>query len=128
MAIKKPSILKGKSKATPKTIEAILGAIGEGLTQRDASILVGISEDTLSLWKRQDSDFSEQIRQKEIEYKHGHVQIINKEAKRNWKASAWLLERKYRNEYSPHSKIDIGHTESLQELGDMIKRVLTPKN
>ena len=119
--------LPRKTKATPKTIEIIFNAIADGLTQRDASILAGISEDTLSLWKRQDSDFSEQIRQKEIEYKQGHVQIINKEAKKNWKASAWLLERKYKNEYSPHSKIDLGHTESLQELGDMIKRVLTPK-
>lgn len=115
-----------KYKATPKTLEIILKSISEGLTQRDASILAGISEDTLCLWKK-DSDFSEQIRQKEIEYKQGHVQIVNKEAKKNWKASAWLLERKYRNEYSPHSSVDLGASERIDELGDTIKRILTPK-
>lgn len=62
MATNKQVLLR-KNKATPKTIKIILEAISEGLTQREASILAGISEDTLSLWKRQDSDFSEQIRQ-----------------------------------------------------------------
>ena len=61
-------MVKKKYKATPKTIEVILSAISEGLTQREASILAGITEDTRSLWK-QDSDFSEQIRQKQIENK-----------------------------------------------------------
>jgi len=65
MATKK-KILASRNKATQKTIKIILDAIGEGLKQREASVLAGISEDTLSLWKK-DSDFSEQIRQKQIE-------------------------------------------------------------
>jgi len=59
-------MLAGKNKATPKTIKIIMDAIRAGASQRDASALAGISEDTLSLWKKQDSDFSEQMRQKEI--------------------------------------------------------------
>lgn len=43
MATKKTTVLKGKTKATPKTLEVILSAISEGLTQREASALVGIS-------------------------------------------------------------------------------------
>ncbi len=66
-------MLNGKSKVTPKTLKIILDAIRldairSGAGQRDASALAGISEDTLSLGKR-DSDFSEQMRQKEIECK-----------------------------------------------------------
>lgn len=49
MVIKKTTILKGKSKATQKTIDIILSAIADGLTQRDASILAGISEKILYL-------------------------------------------------------------------------------
>lgn len=128
MAIKKTTILKGKNKATQKTIDIILKAISEGLTQRDASKLAGISEDTLSLWKK-DSDFSEQMRQKEIEYKLSLIRTINKEATTNWKAGAWILEHKYRDEYATNTnnKIDLETTERLQELGNIIRGILTPK-
>lgn len=67
--VTKKKILSRKNKATPRAVEIILDAISCGLTQRDAATLAGISEDTLSLWKRLDSDFSEQMRQKEIEYR-----------------------------------------------------------
>jgi hypothetical protein len=99
-------ILEGKNKATPKTIKIILDAIRSGASQRDASALAGISEDTLSLWKRQDSDFSEQMRQKEIGFKTDQVKIIQKAAQRSWQAAAWLLERKYPNEYTNRVRIE----------------------
>jgi predicted transcriptional regulator len=83
MATKKTPSLKGKTKATPATLEIILNAISEGLNQREASALAGISEDTLSLWK-QDSEFSEQIRQKQIENKLRHIKIINEASKSHW--------------------------------------------
>ncbi len=121
----KSNLLKGKNKATPKTVEVILSAISEGLTQREAATLAGISEDTLSLWK-QDSDFSEQIRQKQIENKRRHINVINKASERDWKASAWMLERKYKEEYSIHNKLDIGVNESLEKMSEHIKAILTP--
>lgn len=127
MAIKKSDALKRKYKATSKTIEIILNAISEGLTQRDASILAGISEDTLCLWKRKDSDFSEQIRQKEIEYKRRLLRIVNKGAEKDWRASLKILERKYPNEYAPNSRIDLGTAERIQEMGDIMKDFLTPQ-
>ncbi len=71
-------VLEGKNKATPKTIKIILDAIRGGASQRDASALAGISEDTLSLWKH-DSDFSEQMRQKEVEFKMSQVKVIARE-------------------------------------------------
>ena len=79
----KSNILKGKSKATQKTIDIILNSMVEGLTQRDSAILAGISEDTLSLWKGHDSDFSEQIRQKQIECKRKHLRNIEKASETN---------------------------------------------
>ena len=99
-------MLEGKNKATPKTIQIILEAIRGGASQRDASALAGISEDTLSLWKKQDSDFSEQMRQKEIQFKMDHIKIIEKAAQKTWQAAAWLLERKYPNEYTNRVRIE----------------------
>ena len=105
-------MLEGKNKATPKTIKIILDAIRDGASQRDASALAGISEDTLSLWKRQDSDFSEQMRQKEIQFKTYQVKIIQKAAQRSWQAAAWLLERKYPSEYT--NRVRIEQTEPIK--------------
>lgn len=105
-------------KATPATIKIIFDAIADGLTQRDASILAGISEDTLSLWKRQISDFSEQIRQKEIECKRKHIKNIEKASEKSWQASAWWLERKYKNEFS----LKVDNNEISDELRESMER------
>jgi len=125
MATKK-RLLIGKTKATPNTLKIILEAIGEGLNQREASILSGISEDTLSLWKRQDSDFSEQIRQKEIECKLSHIKNIKRASEKSWQASAWWLERKYKDEFSAKSNIDIKSSENIEKLTAVMQELLTP--
>ncbi len=117
--------LQGKSKATQKTIDVILSAIAEGLTQREASILAGISEDTFSLWKK-DSDFSEQIRQKQIECKLWHIRNIKRASEKSWQASAWWLERKYKEEFSLKTKMDVEVNEGLNQLTERIKTILTP--
>jgi transcriptional regulator with XRE-family HTH domain len=114
-----------KYKATKKTIKIILDAIGEGLSQREAASLAGISEDTLSLWKK-DSEFSEQIRQKQIECKLGHIRNIKKASEKSWQASAWWLERKHKEEFSLKTKLDVEVNENLNQLTDKIKLILTP--
>lgn len=125
MATKK-KMLVSKTKATPRTIDIILEAISEGLTQREASILAGISEDTLSLWKRQDSDFSEQIRQKEIESKLYHIRNIRRASEKSWQASAWWLERKFKDEFSTKSNTDVKSTENIDKLTETMQQLLTP--
>jgi len=116
--------LKNPRKATEKTLRIIFGAIRDGLTQRDAATLAGISEDTLSLWKR-DSEFSEQIRQKEIECKRRHIRNIQNAGERSWQASAWWLERKYRTEFGKEDKLlaEI-RSDNLDEIAKGIKAIL----
>jgi hypothetical protein len=99
-------VLISKNKATARTIKIIMETIRSGATQRDASALAGISEDTLSRWKREDGDFAEQMRQKEIEFKMENVKIIRKAAEKSWQAAAWFLERKYPNEYTNRVRIE----------------------
>lgn len=118
-------MVKRKIKATQKTLKIIFDAISDGLTQKDAATLAGISEDTLSLWKR-DSDFSEQIRQKQVECKLRHIKVINEASKKHWTASAWWLERKYKDEFSLKSKMDLNASVRLNEMAEEIKKILTP--
>ena len=127
MATKPKEILKKKYKATQETLRIIFDAILSGLTQRDAAALAGISEDTLSLWKK-DSDFSEQIRGKEIQYKQSLLQGIKEAGKKDWRADAWLLERKFRDEFTPKNDISFERKETIEELASNIKSILTPKS
>ncbi|HEY0908428.1 MAG TPA: hypothetical protein VGE35_03720 [Candidatus Paceibacterota bacterium] len=122
--------LRKPYKATPDTIKIILDAIAEGLTQRDASVLAGISEDTLSLWKRQNSEFSEQIRQKEIECKRKHIRNIEKASEKSWQASAWWLERKYKDEFAlktTGNEISDELRESMQRGKEMFDEIFARK-
>ena len=93
-------------KLTPERSQIILEALENGMTQRDASLLAGISEDTLCLWKRTNSDFSEQMGQSVIKYKRKLMDIITKASEKDWKACAWLLERKYKKEFSSEPNLE----------------------
>ncbi len=93
-------------KMTPERVAIILEALGSGMTQRDASLLAGISEDTLCLWKRNNSEFSEQMGQKLIEHKQKLIKRIELAGEKDWKATAWILERKYKNDWSSTARYD----------------------
>ncbi len=92
-------------KMTPERVAIILEALGDGMTQKDASMLAGISEDTLCNWKRNDSDFSDEMARKVVEYKQKLIKTIQKAGEKDWKASAWLLERKYKSEFSNNPRL-----------------------
>ncbi len=93
-------------KMTPERVQIILEALGDGMTQRDASMLAGISEDTLCIWKRTNSEFSEQMGQKAIEYKRKMMKRIEKAGEKDWKATAWLLERKFKRDFSENPQLE----------------------
>ncbi len=86
-------------KLTPERSQIILEALEDGMTQRDASMLAGISEDTLCLWKRNNSDFSEQMAQSVIRYKQKILKGIQKAGEKDWKALAYLAERRFKRDF-----------------------------
>jgi len=81
-------------------------ALEDGMTQRDASMLAGISEDTLCLWKRNNSDFSEQMAQSVIKYKQKILKGIQKAGEKDWKALAYLAERRFKKDFSPEVRYE----------------------
>jgi transcriptional regulator with XRE-family HTH domain len=103
-------LLKRKNKATDARLHIILESISRGYSQRDAARLAGISEDTISNWKK-DSDFSEQMEQKELEYKYSLLKTIQDAGQKSWQACAWILERKYPSEFGKSKEDE--KTESL---------------
>lgn len=87
-------------KMTPERVAIILEGLANGLTQRDCAVLAGIHEDTLCSWKFNNSEFSEQMGQKAIEYKQKLIKRVTDAGEKDWKASAWILEHKYKNDFS----------------------------
>jgi hypothetical protein len=94
------------TKKTKDTTDIIFKSMKLGLNRRDACTASGISEDTLANWLRDDSEFSEQFVKSELECKQRNLVMVQKAAARSWQASAWMLERKYKDEFSLKQTIE----------------------
>ena len=76
-----------------------------GATNVDIAKSIGVSESTFYRWVSTPSteaerELSESLKKAEADYKNALQGIIAKAAQeRDWKAAAWLLERKYPEEY-----------------------------
>ena len=129
-----------KVKLTSKLIEMFCDCIRSGLSNRDACMACKISEDCFYRWMRNvenpiegDSLYSlevklyEGIKEAEIQFKNIHIQNITNLSKQDWKASAWMLERKFPKEYSRIERTallmgeDKKSVEDLMPLADMLK-------
>ena len=85
------------SKYTPEIIVEICGYIESGLNQKDAAILAGISTSTFHEWDNKHSEFSEALKVSKVKNKEFHLKKIS--SAKTWQASAWYLERIYKDEY-----------------------------
>ena len=86
--------------------EAALKAISSGMTKKDAIALSGISEAAFYARQKEDVEFSELVKKAEISFKLRHLHNIEKQSQENWSASAWLLERKFKQEFGKEHKVE----------------------
>ncbi len=84
----------------PEITAEIAGHISSGLNRTDSTILAGISYETFTVWMRDHSDFSEAVRRAEVCFKQTHLNRISKAGEIHWLASAWILERKFPEEFA----------------------------
>jgi len=98
-----------KPKLTAKMVEQAVEMKSHGMTNADICRALGICEQTFYRWLREDDtrlkrSLSEGIKKAEAEYKETLLQAIMSTATREknpqWTAAAWLLERKYPDEYA----------------------------
>ena len=103
------------TKYTPETVDEITKAIHEGATQDDAARLAGVCPAIFYRWLTQPTkiDFLEKVQKAHAEFKQQQIKAIRAagiRAKKNasgevvgtegqWQANAWLLERKYPDEF-----------------------------
>ena len=95
---------KGRpSKFTKARRERIIKAIAAGCTYEMAADYAGISRTTLWSWLRQGEDpkkktyctFLNEVKSAEIEGAIVHLGTITQASAKDWKASAWMLERRH---------------------------------
>ena len=96
----------------PGRVERILNALESGATERIAAAYGGISQDTLTRWKQQHADFADRLIEAESKGAIRQLLNINRAAQGtidpqtglyadppDWRASSWLLERRFPEEY-----------------------------
>ena len=112
-----PKAKLGRStKLTRDLIDSICTYIENGMTNKDAANLSDITEDTLYRWLREADEKDSQgkplpgrklqielkqaIEKSKATFKAYHVRTIIQASRKTWQASAWLLERKFPEEYA----------------------------
>ena len=97
---------------TDELIDNLCKCISNGLNNKDACAMCGVTEDTFYKWLREAEDnnkvtnkgikvkLAESLKKAEAKFKAFHLGNITKSASSDWKASAWILERKFPKEFA----------------------------
>lgn len=96
---------KGREKLTKEGIEDALRLCRVGMTDKDIAAYLGVAPETYSRWinhPRTDNQrqLCQAMKKGEVERKAALVNHIMDASDDSWQAAAWLLERKYPQEYA----------------------------
>lgn len=100
-----------KPKCTQEAIDRAVRLKKGGALDKDIAAAIGVRADTFSTWTNHPKSdmqrkLSNALKKAEADYKNALTSIILKAARdRDWKAAAWLLERKYPQEYARQERI-----------------------
>ena len=109
-----------KPKLTYQIVEQAVEMKSHGMTNADICRALGIAEQTFYRWLREDDtrlkrSLSDGIKKAEAQYKQTLLESImgtaTREKNPQWTAAAWLLERKYPDEYAQT-------TRKVEDAGD----------
>jgi hypothetical protein len=108
------------TKYTPETVERLLAALADGLTQKQACLACGIGESTLYGWKKerpklvtQMTEAREQARQKAL------AKIKAAGESGDWRASAEFLKLSF-PEYRQGNSIHVSATANAQQAQEVV--------
>jgi len=113
-----------KTKLTYELIDKMAALKGDGLSNKDICAAVGISETTLYRWLDEPKTklhraLCESLKKAESDYKETLLNTIRDAALAKnsyWTAAAWLLERKYPEEYGQNRKTESDRAESIPQI------------
>jgi hypothetical protein len=113
---KKPAKKPGRpTLLNPTRQAALLEAIEQGMPLKQAAAIAGMSYDTLNAWQKRGENESapEQFRQFCQLLRHSqavamqvHLSSICDSAKRDWRAAAWMLERRFPEDFARQQQLE----------------------
>ena len=93
-------------KYTPEIVEEICKYIADGLYQKDACAMAGIGVSTYHDWINAHPEFSEALKVAEAKAKSRLKAVILEAAEAGtWQAAAWMLERRWKEQYSIRNEV-----------------------
>lgn len=97
----------GKAKLHKEDIDKCVKLKSHGCSDTDIAAVIGVTKHTFSRWRNEPKtdlqrQLAQQLKKAEAESKDRLLQIILRSAMedRTWQAAAWMLERKYPDEYA----------------------------
>ena len=96
--------------------------VSKGIPMRQAAQALGISESTFHRWRRDKEEFAEMIDQA-IGVSEARL-ITDITISEDWRAKAWILERRFPDRWSKREQIDmnVSKSEGLDEIKMMMKQ------
>lgn len=100
-----------RSKLTRDVLKRAVELKSGGANDVDIMAAIGISKTTFYEWLNSPKtdlqrEFSDALKKAEADYKNALLAIVMRDAQeKDWKAAAWLLERKYPSEYARTDRI-----------------------
>lgn len=107
-------------KYNPTIVKLIIEVIDKGGTDRDAYTMAGISHQTFYRWISEHSEFSEAVNTARLGGKLEALGAVRSAFKKDWKAAAWYLERKYAEEFARTEK---PWSEAKREANEEVERL-----
>lgn len=93
------------TKCTPEAISKAAELKGRGMFDKDIAAALNVSPSTLSCWlnhpkRNTEIEFSKALKEADAEFRQSLEARIIEASRTDWKAAAWLLERKFPMHYS----------------------------
>lgn len=115
------------TKCTPKAIARIAKVLALGGTINSACRAGGIDTASYYSWLRRGEEgeepfvgFLHAVKESQAVAEHKALSVINEAMLDQWQAAAWLLERRYPDDYGRRQRMDIG-ADKNQELEVVVK-------
>ena len=99
-------------KKTPERLDTICQHITTGITFKSACALSGISDATFYRWRQEDPEFEADVQMATAVAEQVLLGHISEHAITDWRAAAWILERRMPDDYSAKRDIEVNLKEN----------------
>lgn len=113
------------TKLTPRTRAVLLDAIESGATFVLAAHAASITYETFNEWRKQYPYFSEAVENAVANSALFHLRNIKEHAADDWRASSWILEHRFPDEYGSKARVQVDGQITIKAVIEARTAVIT---